>query len=157
LPRLTSHCQWRTVEDGQGTDRHTLALRRKPLIWLLDRLAPKSDGSIFEPFLDHYLGIYAWGRRLPPERRIELVRVPLPACDLGSSRRRLFLQALLIASCDSCPNENLNSLLAGPDCWGPVLEWPDVSWLPSLEEEFYRRSTHAGTRREQLLVYSIET
>src|SRR6266446_8308602 len=55
-----------SLKGCSGIDRHTVALRRKRMIWLLDRLAPESDATLFEPFRDHALGIYAWGRQLPP-------------------------------------------------------------------------------------------
>jgi hypothetical protein len=138
-------------EHSPGVNRHTLNFRRRRLLWLLDRLAPESDGSVFEPFLDHHLGIYAWGRRLPRERRNELTRMPLPARDSPWSRRRFFLQALLLAWCDACPDEELNSLLEWPDHWRPALEWPDVCWLAEPEEEFYRRCTDIGARRQQMV------
>jgi hypothetical protein len=146
-----------TSEPTSSIDRHALSLRRRRLLWLLDRLAPESDSGLFEPFRDHAFGIYAWGRRLPPKRRDELTRVPInaegfPKTSLhrGTSRR-IVAQALILAWCDSCPDEQLSSLLEWPEHWRPALEWHDFCWLPSPEKEFYRRCAHIDTRREQML------
>lgn len=144
-------------EPTPSIDRHESSLRRRRLLWLLDRLAPESESGLFEPFRDHAFGIYAWGRRLPRERRNELTRFPItaegfPKTSLyrGTSRR-IVSQALILAWCDSCPDEELNSLLKWPEHWRAALERHDFCWLPSPEKEFYRRCTHIETRRDQML------
>ena len=126
------------------------ASRRRRLLWLLDRLTPESDGSVFEAYLGEPLGIYAWGRRLPAERRDELTRIPLPPSSPGFSRVG-HLQAAMLAWCDACPDDELTTLLEWPERWEPVLERHDICWLSQLELEFSRRCSDAGLRRAGLL------
>src|SRR5205823_13699568 len=97
-------------EPSAAADKYELRLRHRRLLWLLDRVAPESDSSVFERFRTYDLGIYAWGRRLPPERRDELLRVPIPDVSAGFKRTAV-LQAAILAWCDSCPDTQLNSLL----------------------------------------------
>jgi hypothetical protein len=57
-------------------------------MWLLDRLAPEADNAMLEPLLDDSRGVYAWGRRLPPERRQELPQLKFPLSDQTWKRTR---------------------------------------------------------------------
>ena len=133
-------------------DLSHLSLRRTRLLWLLDRLAPESDAELFEPYRSHELAIYAWGRRLPQDRRDELTRFPVTPATPGHWTRRMVLQALIFAWCDSCPDDNLNSILDWSEHWRPVLEFHDVCWLPHPEDEFYRRCTDIEARRQSMIV-----
>jgi hypothetical protein len=136
-------------EPSATADKHELGLRRRRLLWLLDRVAPESDSSIFDPFRTYAIGIYAWGRRLPPERRDELLRVPIP--DESARFRIRFLQAAIVAWCVSCPDTQLDSLLEWHDYWRPVLNRHDICWLSTPTEEFYRRSAGSESRRDEMI------
>lgn len=98
------------------------------------------------------MAIYGWGRRLPFESRGELMRVPIPASHTKlrkPSQRQNVLQALLLAWCDSCPDEQLSTLLQWQDHWRPVLETHDEYWIPSPAQEFYCRCATVDVRREK--------
>lgn len=116
-----------------------------------DRLLPESEANAFEQHLDNALGIYAWARRLPPERRGELTRFAVTPPIPGNWDRRKVFEALLLGWCDSCPDD-LSSLLEWPEHWKSVLEFHDVCWLPHPEEEFYRRCASIKERRAQLVL-----
>jgi hypothetical protein len=116
----------------------------------LDRLTPETDGAIPESLPDYSRGVYAWGRRLPPGRRQELPQLRLPFSDQTWKRTR-YLQFLLLAWCDSCPQHQIDSLLDWPDYWRPVMLPADHGWLPSPTLEFYRRcNDDPGARRARI-------
>jgi hypothetical protein len=120
------------------------------MMWLLDRLAPEADNAMLEPLLDDSRGVYAWGRRLPPERRQELPQLKFPVSDQTWKRTR-YLQFSLLAWCDSCPKQQIDSLLDWPDYWWPVMLRTDHGWLPSPIRDFYRRCIDdPAVRRERI-------
>jgi hypothetical protein len=118
--------------------RHLQRLRRVRLLWLLDRLAPETAHERFQQYLRSPLGIYAWGRRLPPESRDALFEIPLPEPGKDLSRE-WYLSAAIYAWCDSTPDDQLATLLTWHERWGPLLDRHEICWLPSPEVEFYRR------------------
>ena len=130
---------------------HEAHLRRRRLLWLLDRLAPESRADLFEGYRSHELATYAWGRRLPQERRDELTKFPITPATPGHWARRMLMQALILGWCDSCPDEKLNSLLGWCEYWKPSLQWHDVCWLPDPEDEFYRRCRTTEKRHEPMV------
>ncbi len=132
-------------------DLSRLLLQRKRLLWLLDRIVPESSADLFEQYRGHEFGIYAWGRRLSQKRRDELTRFPMTPATPGHWTRQMVLQALILAWCDSCPAENISSILGWSDHWRPAVEWGDVCWLPHPEDEFYRRCTSIEVRREPMI------
>jgi hypothetical protein len=119
-------------------------------LWLLDRLLPDSDFGFFEQHLDSERGIYAWARRLPPEKRVELIRFPVTSSP-GDWHRQMIFQSLVLGWCDSCPDDQLSSLLEWPEYWKAALEWHDVCYLPPPEKEFYRRCPNIEHRRKPML------
>jgi len=124
-------------------------------MWLLDRLAPETDNAMLESFVDDSLGVYAWGRRLPPERRQELPQLKLPVSDQTWTRTR-YLQYLLLAWCDSCPQHQIDSLLDWPDYWWPVMLRTDHGWLPSPIREFYSRCIDDPAARRERIYSAID-
>jgi hypothetical protein len=133
-------------ESASNQDRYRVRLRRRRVLWLLDRLAPQSDGNIFEPYLDSPRALYSWGRRLPRERRHELIR---PNAAHGMDRIRP-LQAAMLAWCDSCPDDELDCLLDWTQHWAPVLVSHDLAWLPHPEVEFWKKYPDRRAGRERL-------
>jgi len=125
------------------------------LMWLLDRLAPEADNAMLEPFLHDPRGVYAWGRRLPPERRQELPQLELPSSDQTWKRTR-YLQFLMSAWCDSCPQHQIDSLLDWPDSWWHALLRTDHGWLPSPTREFYRRCNEVPEVRRERVYSAID-
>jgi hypothetical protein len=126
------------------------AVRQELILWLLDRLVQKTDSATFENHLNHPRGIYAWGRRLPPETRDELIRFPLPSGPPDNWNRRMVWQALIFAWCDSCPDSSLNSLLNELDLWIPVLSKHESWYLGDPVDEFYSRCTDESVRQQRL-------
>src|SRR5581483_11232799 len=106
-------------------DQRIRSLMLRRIFWLLDRLLPKSEGAVFEPFLSFGPAVFAWGRRLSAEQRGQL-----PA-DSDEWWR-------MAAWCDSCPDDQLPSLLEWIEDWKPFLK---TSLVPSQypEDEFYGR------------------
>ena len=130
------------VDPSQTASRHDLFRRLRRLIWLLDRLAPATASSIFEPLITDDMALFAWGRRLPPNQRYRLI-------DSGLQQPQR-LQAAMIAWCESCPDEHLSSLLDWVDVWRPVLDPKLIVYCHAPEGEFYRRCTDAAVRRQHL-------
>jgi len=130
---------------------HEANLRRRRLLWLMDRLTPASSLASFEPYSTEELAIYGWGRRLPPARRNELTNFPIPPDTRGDWGRRMVIQALMLAWCDTCPNDRLKSILDWAHIWRPTLKQHDICWLHDIEEEFYRRSTDIHQRYQPML------
>jgi hypothetical protein len=62
------------------------------------------------------------------------------------------IQALMLAWCDTCPDNKLNSILDWAEFWRPTLKKHDVCWLHDPEDEFYRRSKDIKGRYEPMLV-----
>lgn len=122
--------------------------RSRRILWLLDHLTPASDASAFELHLDDPRGVYAWGRRLPPERRDELRRMPIPPSNAVFSRH---LQAAMLAWCDSCPDDQVATLLDWREHWEQALQGHGLGWLAEPEVEFYRRCPDADAGRDGLL------
>ena len=145
LETAALHAFSRVPSDG----RRGFKLDKERPAWLLHRLAPKADASLFEGFLTEPLGIYAWGCRLPPERRYELIDLA-PSFPSDTSRIQ-FLQAAMLAWCDSCPEAELSTLLEWRQFWQSVLRPHDGWWLPAPEREFARRCSDAKCREEALL------
>lgn len=88
------------------------------VLWLLDRLSPCSDPTPFAASRDHWYGLYAWGRRLAPAERPALLEIPLRSVQIEV--------ALSAAWCESCPEDDLESLLDSPRIdWGvdPIREY----------------------------------
>ena len=131
---------------------HEASLRRRRLVWLLDRLAPAAGLELFEPYPTEELAIYGWGRRLPLDRRNELTTFPITPDTPGHWGRRMVIQALMLAWCDTCPNDRLESILNWRDVWSPALKQHDICWLHDPEDEFYRRSTDIKSRYQPMLV-----
>ena len=127
------------------------AVRQELVLWLLDRLAPETDSALFEDHQNHPRGIYARGRRLAPERRDELIRVPLPPGLPDNWNRRIAWQAVIFAWCDSCPDSQLSSLLDELDVWIPALSKQESWYLGEPVDEFYRRCTEEPVRQQQLV------
>lgn len=130
---------------------HEATLRRRRLVWLLDRLAPASTPELFEPFRSEELAIYGWGRRLRPDRRDELTKFPITPDTPGHWGRRMVIQALMLAWCDTCPDDQLDSILDWRDVWSRALKPHDICWLHDPEDEFYRRSTDVKSRYHVML------
>jgi hypothetical protein len=129
-------------------------IRWDRLLWSLDRLASTSDSNLFEQFLQHPMGVYAWSRRLPPERRSEIISLRVPVFESKerhASEKRRFLQALMLGWCDSCPDGQLQELLDWPEYWKPKLEFHDVCYLSSPIDEFHRRCNSAANGSEQMV------
>jgi hypothetical protein len=131
-------------------DNSQLANQQELSLWLLDRLLPQSDGGFFEQQLGTERGIYAWGRRLTPERRKEILDLSLPPAPADQWNRRMVWQALVFAWCDSCPDDQLRSLLSELALWSRKLERGEGWYLGDLIEEFYRRCADARVRGEEL-------
>ena len=125
-------------------------LRRERLLWLFDRLAPVTDFEAFEPFRRNSLGLYAWGRRLPPGRRDGLLHINSPESQTKFINT-VPIQAQIYAWCDSCPDDQLETLLAWPEQWATVLRSHDICGMPSPEREFSRRCKDRALRRSALL------
>jgi hypothetical protein len=130
---------------------HEVNLRRRRLVWLLDRLTPASSLAYFEPHSTEELAIYGWGRRLPPARRNELTNFAITPNTPGHWGRRMIIQALMLAWCDTCPNDRLKSILDWADIWRPTLKQHDICWLHDIDDEFYRRSTDIHQRYQPML------
>ena len=82
------------------------------VLWLLDGLTPLDDPDAFENRRGHWYGLYAWGRRLPPHRRRELLSIPV-------AESIQVEVAVAAAWCESCPADQLLSLLDSPRVhWG---------------------------------------
>jgi hypothetical protein len=58
---------------------------------------------------------------------------------------------MLLAWCDSCPETEIDSLLDWQEHWMQVLRAHDRYYLPNPAEEFRRRCTDYGIRRDALL------
>ena len=111
-------------------------------IWLLDRLLPVDERDLFSDYWKrptaparHY-AYYAWARRLPAERRDELFDVP-------EELRKPFLGPAEAAWCETCPPDDLESLLAWFDL---CVErgWPTAYHYSGLPlREFCRRADRA--------------
>ena len=132
-----------------------IEVRLARLMWLLDRLTPENDNSILEPYLASARGVYAWGRRLPSERRNELLTIPLPVGNKNWQRTR-YVQFLLLAWCDSCPRDQIETLLDWHEQWWPALLLSDKGWLPSPVREFYRRCAEPPIARRERIYTAIE-
>lgn len=129
--------------------------RRLRQMWLLDRLVSDDNGGVFEPFLGDAYGVYAWGRRLDPARRKELPKLVLPGDD-RTGRRTRYLQSALLAWCDSCPQDQIDSLLYWPDHWWPEMSCSDHGWIPSPVREFYRRCAEGSSKRRERILQATE-
>ena len=140
-----------SVKPATQSEASEHAARQECALWLLDRLLPQSEAYEFETSLNNARGIYAWARRLPPEKRGELTRFPVMAAVPGRWDRRKVFEALLLGWCESCPDDHLSSLLEWPEHWKSALEYHDVCWLPHPEEEFYRRCESIEERRAAMI------
>ncbi len=135
---------------GGGTDRerHLAYHRRKRLIWLLDRLVPKADRAHFEPFIANGSAVFAWGRRLKPEERHLLIEVA------ASPASGVWYESSVLAWCDSCPDEEVASLLDWAEPWAPVFKTKRVSPLLVIpEQEFFRRYKDHSLRRSLMCAH----
>jgi len=130
---------------------HDATVRRRRLVWLLDRVAPTAALDLFEPFRTEELAIYAWGRRLPLSRRNELTKFPIMPDTSGNWGRRMVIQALMLSWSDICPNEELHSILSWAQSWRSVLKQGDICWLHDPEDEFYHRSKDVQARYNPML------
>jgi hypothetical protein len=123
-------------------ERHSARHRRRRLIWLLDRLAPLADSAHFAPFLGTGDGVCAWGRRLRPETRHLLIE------GVDGPASVMCFQSAVLAWCESCPQEEVVSLLDWMEPWEPVFRAKGVSpLLPVPEREFFRRCKDRPLRR----------
>jgi len=137
-----AHQEFARSPDETGRERHSAYYRRKRLIWLLDRLVPKADSAHFEPFVANGSAIFAWGRRLKPEERHLLIEL---AANPASG---VWYESSVLAWCDSCPDEEVASLLDWAEPWEPVFKTKRVSpLLPLPEREFFRRCKDHSLRR----------
>lgn len=114
--------------------------RWRRLFWLLDRLTPLSQAEVFEPFRDRGRALFAWGRRLSPDRRHLII---------ATARDADWRDACMQAWCASCRDEALPALLDWTEAWKSV---PKVIHHMGRfpEEEFHDRATDE-TVRYQLL------
>jgi hypothetical protein len=146
LAQAETDCELKTQEARK---------RRFRQMWLLDRLAPEDNSQLLEPFAVESYGVYAWGRRLTPERRKELPELKVPVPNKAWERTR-YLQFSLLAWCDSCPQDQIDSLLYWPDHWWPAMLPSDHGWMPSPVREFYRRYTEGSPKRRERMFSAIE-
>lgn len=130
---------------------HERLLRRRRLCWLLDRVAPASNPELFVPYGSEETAIYGWGRRLTSKRRNELTEFQNMPDVAGNRDRRMTIQALMLAWCDTCPDNELDSILNWAEFWRPVLKQGDICWLHAPEDEYYRRSTDIQRRYHPML------
>lgn len=101
-----------------GPRDHEKHLRQRRLLWLLDRLAPETL-TCLQPIEATNSHSTLWGRRLPQDRRNELTKFPITPTTPGHWTRRMTLQALILAWCDTCPDDKLHSILDWSEHWRP--------------------------------------
>lgn len=136
------------MPDETASRRHLANARRKRLIWLLDRLVPKAESAHFEPFNANGSAVFAWGRRLRPEERHLLIEAA------ASPASGVWYESHVLAWCDSCPEEEVISLLDWAEPWEPVFRAKLVSpWLRLPEREFFRRCKDRPLRRSLMCAH----
>jgi hypothetical protein len=119
--------------------------RRRRLLWLLNRLLPLSDAATFAPFTNDPFGRFAWARRVGAERRDQLIDTSPASPGLQGVQ--------MLAWCDSCPKDEVSSLLDWAQAWKPVLTRACLVLLPFAEEEFYRRFPDRPVRYQLLCTH----
>ncbi len=102
----------------------------------------RSDRGVFEPFLACGFAMFAWGRRLGPEERNQLIAAPLEL-------------ARMLAWCDSCPTNEVASLLDWAQKWKPVLKAGCFPPPPHPEDEFYRRCGDRTVRLREMCAHLV--
>lgn len=138
-------------------------------LWLLDRLLPLDDNSIFVPFLGekalhklehikytytpvschpHIRAIYAWGRRLSAEQRNQIFAIPFnQSAEIGKfTAFCLINQAALAAWIETCPADQSSSLFTWPDLCDLYQSPHPPKTTKLLTDEYIRRNADRNER-----------
>lgn len=75
---------------------------------------PKAESVHFEPFIASGSAVFAWGRRLKPDQRHLLIERAIKSASPE-------YEPHILAWCETCPDEELPSLLDWVGAWEPVV------------------------------------
>ena len=103
---------------------------------------PKAESVHFEPFIASGAAVFAWGRRLKPGQRHLLIERAIKPASPDE------YEPHILAWCETCPDEELPSLLDWVGAWEPVFRAKGISPLvPRPEREFFMRFKERAIRR----------